>query len=106
MSSTEIALINIIDTKMPQRVINVHPFTVIGFVRTQVKCNKTLFFRENEQESHILVLATTGATKPFLLDIRVDALRAKSQQKTEIVHRALTCFNSHQLIECSVGIDD
>ena len=72
-SSNEICLINLLNPSQPQKLINIHPYIFICFVKSDLLFNKTLFHREYEQESHIPFLAKINEDGPLeLLIIRID----------------------------------
>ena len=101
-SFNEIAIINLLDTERSdyQKVINIRPYVFECFVKTEVDCNQTLFYKKREQESHIFFLATRDGAL-YLLDLRVDALRQMSEKdysndfSTSI--REMTCDHGHPI---------
>ena len=83
-SSNEICLINLLNPSQPQKLINIHPYIFICFVKSDLLFNKTLFHREYEQESHIPFLAKINEDGPLeLLIIRIDVF---DQLKREEEH--------------------
>ena len=110
-SSQEISIINLLDKKRSETHLNMHPFTIKCFVSTQAKCNQTLFFRETELESHILVLATLGTlkdkknwqqgttTQTYLLAIRIDAFNSNQQRNFIDSEQEIKCHNGHAIFK-------
>ena len=113
-SSNEIVIVNLLDPAQKQMIFNIHPYYFVSFVKTEVECNKTLFFRKYEKESHILLLAQieedSKAKKDLhLLVIRVDAMEHQKPSPRIVKTldcRALTCFNGHKMISNDEDSDE
>ena len=103
-SINEICIVNYMEAERTnnQVVISLAPYIFRCFVQTEVKCNETLYGRDYDKESHILLMVTDKDSSNFIMDLRIDSLNVMREKQIDLFNstagKTITCQNGHSIV--------
>ena len=96
-SPNQIGIINMMEKTRREKILNIHPYTAVSLISSKVKCNQSLYGRQYEMESHILLLVHKGNYEFFIMDVRIDPFFSYKKQLQKKSEQPILCLNSHEL---------